>query len=60
VTERLEQEIAAAANAPEVRARIEALGFQPTNTTAQDLARVQRAEFEAWAIVVQASGFKPE
>lgn len=60
VTERLEQEIAAAANAPEVRARIEALGFQPTNTTAQDLARVQRAEFEAWATVVKASGFKPE
>ena len=60
VTARLEQEIAAAASAPAVRARIEALGFQPTDATAQDLARVQRAEFETWAAVVKAAGFKPE
>lgn len=60
VTARLEQEIAAAANTQAVRARIEALGFQPTDVTAQDLARVQRAEFETWAAVVKATGFKPE
>jgi tripartite-type tricarboxylate transporter receptor subunit TctC len=58
--ERLETEIAAAAGAPAVRARIEALGFQPTDTTARDLVRVQRAEFEAWAAVVKATGFMPE
>lgn len=60
VTAQLEQEIAAAANAPAVRARIETLGFQPTDVTAQDLARVQRAEFATWAAVVKATGFKPE
>lgn len=60
VTARLEQEIAAAANTQAVRARIEALGFQSTDVTAQDLERVQRAEFETWAAVVKATGFKPE
>jgi tripartite-type tricarboxylate transporter receptor subunit TctC len=58
--DRLEREIAAATAAPAVRARIEALGFQPTDPTAQDLARVQRAEFEAWAGMAKAAGFKPE
>jgi tripartite-type tricarboxylate transporter receptor subunit TctC len=60
VTDRLEQELAAAAGVPAVRGRIEAVGFQPTDASAQDLARVQRAEFEAWAAVVKATGFKPE
>jgi tripartite-type tricarboxylate transporter receptor subunit TctC len=58
--ERLEKEISAAANSPAIRARIEALGFQPTDTTARDLERVQRVEFDAWAAVVKASGFKAE
>jgi tripartite-type tricarboxylate transporter receptor subunit TctC len=60
VAEALEKEIAAAARAPAVRARIEVLGFQSTDTTAQNLMRVQRAEFEAWAAVVKAAGYKPE
>lgn len=60
VTDGLQREIAAAASAPAVRARIEALGFQPTDPTAQDLARVQRAEYDAWAAVVKTIGFKPE
>jgi tripartite-type tricarboxylate transporter receptor subunit TctC len=57
---RLEKEIAAAAAAPAIRAKIEVLGFQPTDTTAQDLKQVQRAEFDAWGAVVKATGFKPE
>ena len=56
----LETAIAAVAKAPEVRARIEALGFQPTDTTARDLDRVQRAEFDAWGVVVKSTGFKAE
>jgi tripartite-type tricarboxylate transporter receptor subunit TctC len=60
VRERLEKEIAAAADMPAIRAKIEALGFQPTDTTAEDLKRVQRAEFDAWGAVVKATGFKPE
>jgi tripartite-type tricarboxylate transporter receptor subunit TctC len=58
--QRLEKEIAAAVRAPAIRARIDELGFQPTDTTAEDLKRVQRAQFDAWAAVVKALGFKPE
>lgn len=59
-TDRLEREISAVASIPEVRARIETLGFQPTDSTSQSLVRVQRAEFDAWAGVVKVAGFKPE
>ena len=58
--ERLEKEISAAAKSPAIRAKIEALGFQPTKTAAEDLERVQRAEFDTWAEVVKATGFKLE
>lgn len=58
--ERLEKEFSAAARSPAIRSRIEAMGFQFTDTTSQDLARVQRAEFDAWATLVKALGFKPE
>jgi tripartite-type tricarboxylate transporter receptor subunit TctC len=60
MAERLQQAIAAAAQTADVRARIKALGFEPTDTAARDLARVQRAEFDAWGVAVKASGFKPE
>ena len=60
VLQRFEKEIAVAAATPAIQAKIEALGFQPTNTTAGDLKRVQRAEYDAWATVVKATGFKPE
>jgi tripartite-type tricarboxylate transporter receptor subunit TctC len=60
VRERLEKEITAAAAAPAIRAKIEALGFQAADTSAADLKRVQRAEFDAWGAVVKATGFKPE
>ena len=60
VRERLEKAIAAAAGSPAVRARIEALGFQPTATSAKELERVQRTQFDAFAALVKASGFKPE
>ena len=55
---RLETEIVAATNAPDARARILALGYQPTGTTAAVLKRIQREDFERWGAVVKASGFK--
>ncbi len=58
--DRLEKAIAAAAQSPAVRARMETLGFQPTATSAKELQRVQRAQFDAFAAVVKASGYKPE
>jgi tripartite-type tricarboxylate transporter receptor subunit TctC len=60
VKDRLGKSISAAVESSAVRGKIEALGFQPTETTARDLERVQRAEFDAWAAVVKATGFKPE
>ena len=58
--ERLQKDISAAAKSPAIIARIEALGFQATDTTATDLKRVQRREFDAWGAVVKTSGYKPE
>lgn len=57
---RLEKDISAAAQTQAIRAKIEAMGYQLTDTTSLDLARVQRAEFDAWATLVRTSGFKPE
>jgi tripartite-type tricarboxylate transporter receptor subunit TctC len=56
----IEKAIIAATQAPDVRAKILAIGFQPTGTTAEELKQIQRAEFEHWGAIVKASGFKPE
>jgi tripartite-type tricarboxylate transporter receptor subunit TctC len=58
--ERLENAILAAARSTLIRDRMRALGFEPTSTSSEELKRVQRAEFDAWADVVKATGFKPE
>ena len=60
VVGRLERDIATAIHAPETRARILAMGFQPTGTSADELERIQRLEFDRWAAVVKASGYKAE
>ena len=57
---RLEKAIVAATGAPELRAKIVAMGFQPTGTTAEELKQIQRAQFERWGPIVKASGFKAE
>ena len=55
---RLEKEVVAAVNDPKSSARIQAMGFRPTGTTAEELRQIQRAEFDHWAGVVRASGLK--
>jgi tripartite-type tricarboxylate transporter receptor subunit TctC len=60
VVERLERDIAAAIHVPKTRARILAMGFQPTGTSADELKQIQRLEFDRWALVVKASGYKAE
>ena len=57
---RLEKAILAAASSPQVKDRIQAMGFAPTSTSSEELARIQRAEFDAWANVIKATGFKSE
>jgi tripartite-type tricarboxylate transporter receptor subunit TctC len=60
VVEHLENEIIGAIHVPETRARVLSMGFQPTGTSAETLKQTQRAEFERWALVVKASGYKAE
>ena len=60
IVERLERQIVAATRDPQVRARILALGYDPIGTTSDALKTLQKAEFERWATVVRASGFKAD
>jgi tripartite-type tricarboxylate transporter receptor subunit TctC len=60
VLDQLEKAIIAATQASEVRAKILAIGFQPTGTTGEELNKIQHAEFERWGPIVKASGFKAD
>jgi tripartite-type tricarboxylate transporter receptor subunit TctC len=58
VVKSLEKEIVAVVRDPQLSARVQAMGFRPTGTTAGELRQIQRAEFDHWAGVVAASGLK--
>lgn len=60
VAGRLEQRIVAAMQAPQVRNKILALGYEPIGTTSDALRTLQQAEFERWGEIVRASGFKAD
>jgi tripartite-type tricarboxylate transporter receptor subunit TctC len=52
--------IVSAVRAPAIRNRLIALGLQPTGTSGQELAKIQKADAELWGPVIKASGFKPQ
>jgi tripartite-type tricarboxylate transporter receptor subunit TctC len=60
IVESLEKNIVAATRAPDSRARILALGFQPTGTTSAEFRKIQREEFDRWGPIVKASGVGAE
>jgi tripartite-type tricarboxylate transporter receptor subunit TctC len=60
ILDHLEPAIIAATGAPAVRAKIAAMGFQPTGTTAEELGQIQRSQFNRWRPIIKASGFKAE
>jgi tripartite-type tricarboxylate transporter receptor subunit TctC len=60
VVERLNRAIVAAVRLPEVQERLKAFGLQPTGTSAQEFAAIQKADSARWAPAVKASGFKPQ
>jgi tripartite-type tricarboxylate transporter receptor subunit TctC len=60
VAERLLAAILDALQNAEIRARIETLGFEVAGTTGEDLARIQRADYERWGPIIKASGFKAD
>jgi tripartite-type tricarboxylate transporter receptor subunit TctC len=55
----LNNTIVAAIRKPDINARMVKLGLRPTGTSATELARIQKVDFERWGPVAKASGFKP-
>ena len=60
VVDQLRRVAAEAMHAPGVKERLLAMGFKPTGTTPEVLARAIRAETDYWRPLVRASGFKAE
>jgi tripartite-type tricarboxylate transporter receptor subunit TctC len=60
IVERYGQIVAAAIKTPEVRSKLERFGQNPTGTSPEELAAIQKADLEKWAPVIKESGFKPE
>ena len=48
-----------ALQSPDVRAKLAVAGSEPAFANAQDLGKLQAAEWKAWTPVIEASGFKP-
>ena len=59
VIERLSKAIIAAGNAPDVRAKLDNFGMEPTGLPPAELARIHRRDYDQWGPVIKASGFKP-
>jgi tripartite-type tricarboxylate transporter receptor subunit TctC len=60
IVDRLNAVIVKALNAPDVRERILALGFEPTGTSPEEFARIMAADAARWGPIIRASGFKGE
>jgi tripartite-type tricarboxylate transporter receptor subunit TctC len=60
VAERLGAAILDALRNAEIRARIETLAYEVAGTTGEELARIQRADYERWGPIIKASGFKAD
>ena len=58
--ERYSKVVAAAIATPEVHGKLRELGLDPTGTTAEAFAAIQRKDLEFWAPAVKASGFTPQ
>jgi len=58
--DRISAAMIAAIRAPEIRARLESLGMEPTGLPPAELARIHKADYDKWGPVIRASGFKPQ
>jgi tripartite-type tricarboxylate transporter receptor subunit TctC len=56
IVERLQREISAAIDNPQVRSRLLEAGFEPRSSTSAVLARLVREEIEKWRPIVKMSG----
>ena len=59
VVARLSQAAIAAVKSPDIQQRLKTMGLEPTGYGPEELARIQKADFEKWAPIIKASGFKP-
>jgi tripartite-type tricarboxylate transporter receptor subunit TctC len=55
--DRLSGAIVAALEAPDLRAKLVALGLEPTGTTPEQLASIMAADTAHWAPIIKAAGF---
>jgi tripartite-type tricarboxylate transporter receptor subunit TctC len=60
VIDQLSAAIGAAVRMPSVRAKLVALGLEPTGTTPQALAAIMAADTARWRAIIKASGFSVE
>jgi tripartite-type tricarboxylate transporter receptor subunit TctC len=60
VVAQLNQAVVEAVRTAEFSKRLTPLGVQPTGTSAEEFAKIQKFDSELWGPVVKASGFKPE
>jgi tripartite-type tricarboxylate transporter receptor subunit TctC len=58
VVDALSREINAALRAPDVQAHLNAIGFDATGTTPDELAAIMAADTARWAPIVKATGFQ--
>ncbi len=58
--QRLSTAVQAALKDPALASRLSKLGLEPIGSTPEQLAAVQRADFEKWGIPVKASGFQAD
>jgi len=57
--DRISKAMIEAIHAPDLKARLSALGMVPTGLPPEELARIHRRDYEMWGPVIKASGFKP-
>lgn len=59
VVDRLSKAIIEGIQAPDVRAKLDNFGMEPTGLGPAELARIHKRDYEQWGPVIKASGFKP-
>jgi tripartite-type tricarboxylate transporter receptor subunit TctC len=57
--DRLSKAIIAGLHAPDVSAKLDNFGMEPTGYGPAELARIHKHDYELWGPVIKASGFKP-
>ena len=60
IVQRLNAQITAAINAPEVRGRLTASGVDPQPTTPEELGHLMASEVKRWAGVIKRAGVQPQ